>query len=222
MVRKKLIVYLDRKPTEIVIRNYTLFDLEDMIAIQRASFPPPFPSELWWNEEQLREHVTRFPEGALCAEMEGRLIGSMTGLRVSDGQLEGSHTWEGITDRGYIRNHDPNGSTLYVVDVCVVPEMRKAGIGKWLMQSMYEVVVHLHLKRLLGGGRMPGYHRLAKTVSAEDYLTGVAIGEYNDPVISFLLRCGRMPVGVMPNYLEDEESCNNAALMEWKNPFYNE
>ena len=39
--------------------------------------------------------------------------------------------------------------------------MRKAGIGKWLMQSMYETVVHKRLKRLLGGGRMPGYHRVA-------------------------------------------------------------
>ncbi|WP_308634318.1 GNAT family N-acetyltransferase [Paenibacillus silvisoli] len=221
-MRKKLIVYLDRKPIEIVIRNYTLADIEGMIDIQRASFPPPFPSELWWNEEQLREHVTRFPEGAICAEMNGRLIGSMTALRVSESQLEGSHTWEQVTGAGYIRNHDPNGTTLYVVDLCVVPDMRKAGIGKWLMQSMYEVVVHSRLSRLLGGGRMPGYHLHADSVSAEDYLTGVTTGEYNDPVISFLLRCGRMPVGVMPHYLEDEESCNYAALMEWKNPFYNE
>ncbi|SDX77743.1 GNAT family N-acetyltransferase [Paenibacillus sp. CF384] len=221
-MHKQLIVYHLGKPIEIVIRNYKFSDIEGMIAIQRESFPPPFPSELWWNETQLREHITRFPEGALCAEMDGRLIGSMTALLVSEKLLEGVHTWEAVTDSGYIRNHDPDGSTLYVVDLCVIPEMRKAGIGKWLMQSMYEVVIHLRLKRLLGGGRMPGYHRYSESVSAEEYLTGITSGLYNDPVISFLLRCGRLPVGVAQHYLEDEESCGYAALMEWKNPFIHE
>jgi hypothetical protein len=40
-----------------------------------------------------------------------------------------------------------------------------------------------------------------------------------DPVITFLLRCGRTPVGVVAGYLEDEESLNHALLMEWRNPF---
>jgi len=47
----------------------------------------------------------------------------------------------------------------------------------------------------------------------------VTRGELRDPVLTFLLRCGRMPVGVARNYLEDEESLNPAALMEWRNPF---
>ncbi|WP_258171306.1 GNAT family N-acetyltransferase [Paenibacillus sp. R14(2021)] len=216
---KQLIVYADGSPVEIVIRNYTAADFAGMIAIQQASFPPPFPSELWWNEAQLLQHVTLFPDGALCAEMNGRLIGSITGLRIGDEQLLGNHTWASITDNGYIRNHDPQGETLYIVDICVIPELRKAGIGKWLLQSMYELVVHQGMRRLLGGGRMPSYHRYADHVSPEQYLAGIVAGEYRDPVISFLLRCGRMPVGVAAHYLEDEESCNYAALMEWKNPF---
>ncbi|AZN41959.1 GNAT family N-acetyltransferase [Paenibacillus albus] len=220
-MRKSLIVYLNGKPIEIVIRNYSEADIEGMIEIQRISFPPPFPSELWWNEEQLRQHITLFPEGAICAEMNGKLIGSMTALRVIDEQLQGNHSWESITSSGYITNHDPLGSTLYVVDLCVIPELRKAGIGKWLMLSMYEVVIHLRLARLLGGGRMPGYHKVKNEVSAEQYLQGIIEGKFNDPVISFLLRCGRMPVGVAEQYLEDEESCNYAALMEWRNPFIN-
>lgn len=218
-MRKQMIVYAEGKPVEIVIRNYTQSDFAGMIAIQEACFPPPFPSELWWNESQLREHVARFPEGAICAERDGRLIGSITGLRVDDAQLAGSHSWESITDGGYIRNHAPDGDTLYIVDICVVPEMRKSGVGKWLMQSMYETVVHLGLKRLLGGGRMPGYHRYADSVSPDEYLAGIVAGRYNDPVISFLLRCGRMPVGTAEHYLEDEQSCDYAALMEWRNPF---
>jgi ribosomal protein S18 acetylase RimI-like enzyme len=190
-----------------------------MIDVQRASFPPPFPEELWWNEEQLNEHVTRFPEGAICAEIDGRLIGSMTGLIVSLEDYGQSHDWESITGGGYIRNHNPDGDTLYVVDICVIPEYRQSGIGKWLMQTMYETVVQLGLLRLLGGGRMPGYGAHSLEVSPEVYLENVLSGAWKDPVISFLLRCGRMPVGIARNYLEDEQSRNNAVIMEWRNPF---
>jgi ribosomal protein S18 acetylase RimI-like enzyme len=218
-MRKELVVYTDGQPARLTIRNYGPQDFAGLIDVQRASFPPPFPSELWWNEAQLSEHVSRFPEGALCAVAGGEIVGSMTGLLVSDEQLAGKHDWGTLTDNGYIKNHDPAGSTLYVVDICVVPAYRKAGVGKWLMQSMYETVVHLGKQRLLGGGRMPGYYQHAATTTPEQYLENVMTGVWHDPVIGFLLRCGRMPVGIAHEYLEDEESCGYAALMEWRNPF---
>jgi hypothetical protein len=85
---------------------------------------------------------------------------------------------------------------------------------------MYDVVTHLGLKRLLGGGRMPGYHKKANDMTPQEYIHAITKGELKDPVISFLLRCGRTPVHVSENYLEDEESCHYGALMEWKNPFH--
>lgn len=187
--------------------------------MQRLSFPPPFPEELLWNEEQLAEHVDRFPAGALCAECEGKIVASMTGLVVDMDKYGHSHSWADITDNGYIRNHNDNGDTLYVVDICVIPEFRKSGIGKWLMQSMYETVVQLGLTRLLGGGRMPGYSSRAHEATPGEYLRHVIEGKWCDPVVTFLLRCGRTPVGVAENYLEDEQSHNCAAIMEWRNPF---
>jgi ribosomal protein S18 acetylase RimI-like enzyme len=220
MYRKEFYVFDQDRPVPAVIRNYEEKDFPGLIRIQQESFPPPFPSELWWNTEQLKSHVTLFPEGALCVEVNGEIVGSMTGLIVDFDPSHPDHTWEEITDNGYIRNHNPNGNTLYVVDIGVRPAYRKLGLGKWLMLSMYEVVVHLGLERLLGGGRMPGYHKKAHKMTAEQYLEAVVKGELKDPVITFLLRCGRTPVKVVANYLEDEESCNYAALMEWKNPFY--
>lgn len=220
MYRKEFFVFDQDNPIPAVIRNYQQQDFPALIKIQQESFPPPFPSELWWNEEQLTNHVTLFPEGALCIEVDGEMAGSMTGLLVDFNPAHPDHTWEEITDNGYIRNHNPNGDTLYVVDIGVRPAYRKLGLGKWLMQSMYDVVIHKRLKRLLGGGRIPGYHKVADEMSPEQYLEAVIKGELKDPVITFLLRCGRTPVKVAPNYLEDQESCNYAALMEWKNPFY--
>jgi ribosomal protein S18 acetylase RimI-like enzyme len=219
MYRKEFYVFDGDKPTKAIIRNYSEADFEGLIQVQRESFPPPFPSELWWNEEQLRNHVTLFPEGALCVNIAGEIAGSMTALIVEFDPAHPDHTWEEVTDGGYIRNHNPNGNTLYVVDISVKPSFRKLGLGKWLMFSMYHVVVQLRLERLLGGGRMPGYAALAERMSAQEYIESVVRGERKDPVVTFLLRCGRMPVKVVENYLEDEQSRNYGTLMEWKNPF---
>jgi ribosomal protein S18 acetylase RimI-like enzyme len=216
---KKFFVFDQNRSFPVVIRNYKEKDFSDLIRVQQECFPPPFPTELWWNEEQLYNHVTSFPDGALCIEVDGKIAGSMTGLLVDFHSKSPEHTWEEITDNGYIRNHNPYGNTLYVVDISVSPSYRKLGLGKWLMFSMYDVVVHKGLERLLGGGRMPGYHKKVNEMTPDQYLESVIKGELNDPVITFLLRCGRTPLQVVKNYLEDEESCNFATLMEWKNPF---
>ncbi|RXZ01619.1 GNAT family N-acetyltransferase [Fictibacillus sp. S7] len=219
MYRKEFYV-LDRKtPISAVIRNYNEEDFDDLIAVQQESFPHPFPSDLWWEKEQLRNHVELFPQGALCAEINGRMAGSMTSHLVHFQQDDPDHTWEEVTDGGYIRNHQPDGNSLYVVDICVRPSYRKLGIGKCLMNSMYEIVVHHGLERLIGGGRMPGYHEKCSSHTPEAYLESIVKGEFHDPVITFLMSCGRVPVKVVENYLEDEESRNCAVLMEWRNPF---
>lgn len=219
MYKKQLYVFHGDRPIPAIIRNYGEKDIDALIRIQQESFPPPFPSELWWNKEQLMNHITLFPEGALCVEVDGEVVGSMTGLIVNFHPSDADHTWEEITDNGYIRNHNRNGNTLYVVDIGVRPSYRKLGLGKWLMQSMYEVVVQQKLERLLGGSRMPGYHLYASEMTAEQYVHEVIKGKLKDPVITFLLRCGRTPVKVVANYLEDAQSCNYALLMEWRNPF---
>lgn len=218
-MNKQLYVLHNGKPVSVVIRNYTDHDFRALIEAQRLSFPPPFPEELLWDEAQLYEHVHRFREGALCAEVDGRIVGSMTGLIVDMKEYGHQHSWESVTDNGYIRNHRSDGDTLYVVDICVIPEYRKTGVGKWLMQSMYETVVQLRLQRLLGGGRMPGYRAKSHMSTPQQYVDKVLAGEWNDPVITFLLRCGRIPVGIAEQYLEDEDSLNHAVIMEWRNPF---
>ncbi len=216
---QRFYVFDGDRTVPVVIRGYTADDFDELIVIQSETFPPPYPSEQWWNKEQLTQHVTRFPEGALCVEADGVLAGSITSLIVDYDPSEPAHSWADTTDNGYIRTHKPDGNTLYIADICVRPRFRKLGLGKWLIQSLYHVTVQRGLDRLLGGGRMPGYHKYADRMSAESYLEAVVQGKLHDPVITFLLRCGRTPIGVAADYLEDEESCNYGALMEWRNPF---
>lgn len=219
MFHQQFFVLDDGRPVPVIIRNYTPADFDELIVIQSETFPPPYPPEQWWNREQLTNHVTLFPEGALCVEVDGVLAGSVTSLVNNFDPAGPSHSWAEATDQGYIRNHKPDGNTLYIADICVRPQFRKLGLGKWLIQSLYHVTVQLGLERLLGGGRMPGYHKVSNEMTAEEYVDAVIRGDLKDPVITFLLHCGRTPVGVTADYLEDEESCNYAALMEWRNPF---
>ncbi|NMO97911.1 GNAT family N-acetyltransferase [Paenibacillus lemnae] len=214
-------VFDGHTPVPAIIRNYTPEDFEELMVIQSETFPPPYPPEQWWNEEQLHNHVTIFPEGALCVEVDGVLAGSITSLIVDYDPKVPAHSWAETTNDGYIGTHQPNGNTLYIADICVRPRFRRLGLGKWLIQALYHVTVEQDLERLLGGGRMPGYHEHAPGMTAEEYLDQVVTGTLKDPVITFLLRCGRTPLGVAANYLQDEESCNYAALMEWRNPFKN-
>ncbi|EWH21509.1 acetyltransferase [Bacillus haynesii] len=204
---------------QVDIRNYSKKDIPDLIALQRECFPPPFPEDLLWNEKQLYSHIERFPEGALCAASEGRIIGSMTTLMIDFDPQHPHHRWDEVTDNGYIGTHQNDGNSLYVVDISVSPDYRKLGIGKRLMQSMYELTVFKGLKRLIGGGRIPHYYKSAAEMTPEQYVQAVLDGEKRDPVLSFLLHCGRSPVCVIPGYIEDEESLDYAVLMEWKNPF---
>ena len=217
--RRQFYVFDGSRPVPALIRSYTEADFDELIVIQSETFPPPYPPEQWWNKEQLSEHVTRFPEGALCIEVDGVLAGSVTSLIVDYDLNEPDHSWAEVTDNGYIRTHHPDGNTLYVADVCVRPRFRKLGLGRHLIESLYFVTVQMGLCRLLGGGRMPGYRKVSCEMSPEAYLEAVVRGDIRDPVITFLLRCGRTPVRAAAEYLEDEESCNYAALMEWRNPF---
>lgn len=219
-MRKQAIVSDGKRNCTATVRNYESKDFGQLIEVQAESFPPPYPAELWWNEAQLEQHVARCPEGALCVEVDGRIAGSMTALRRTLAGGDG-HSWASVTDDGYIRNHEPDGDTLYVVDLCVRPAYRALGLGRLLIQTMHETVVQLGCRRLLSGGRMPGYHKHADRLTPEQYLAEVTAGRLRDPVVSFLLGCGRLPVGVAHGYLEDEQSCSCAALMEWRNPFLN-
>ncbi|AIY04676.1 GCN5-related N-acetyltransferase [Planococcus sp. PAMC 21323] len=221
MYKKKQYVFNDNKSVLVEIRQYTKSDFPALMAIQKESFPPPFPVELLWNSEQLTNHTELFPKGAICIEVEGEMAGSITTLLTDFDPEQPKHTWEDVTDNGYIRNHNPEGKTLYIVDICIRPKYRSLKLGQLLMQAMYERVVHDKLDRVLGGGRMPRFHEFSNRLTAEQYAEQVVKGEIKDPVISFLLRCGRTPVCVVENYLEDIESEGHALLMEWKNPFQN-
>src|SRR5665647_515440 len=100
---------------KIIIRNIVRADFENIIELQLICFPNMLP----WKLEQLESHIRIFPEGQICVEYDGKIIGSCSSLIVNfDDYLE-QHTYSEITDKGYISKHNTLGVNLYGMEVMV-------------------------------------------------------------------------------------------------------
>ncbi|MCK0469985.1 GNAT family N-acetyltransferase [Halalkalibacter sp. APA_J-10(15)] len=197
-------------------RMYTLDDFEALLTIQKEAFPPPFPEELWWSKDQITAHMNTFAEGAIIAELDGVIVGSATSTLIH--YTGKPHTWEEVADQGYMTNSfDPNGDSLYGIDLCVRPSYRSKGIATALYEARKALVRQNGYKRFLAGCRIPNYHQYADELDVQTYIQAVQAGEVKDLVLTFMIKQGLTPLKALPNYIDDEESRHYAVLVEWKN-----
>ncbi|UOY91030.1 GNAT family N-acetyltransferase [Ectobacillus sp. JY-23] len=210
---------LDLKKYEkkIIIRNLTFKDIDSIIELQASCFPGMEP----WTRKQLRSHLEHFQEGQFCAEFEGKIIGSCSSLIVNFDEYDDRHTWDDITDNGYITNHDPDGYNMYGIEVMVHPEYRRMKIGHRLYEARKDLARRLNLKSIIIGGRIPNYHKYAHEMSPREYVEQVMLHKIYDPVLSFQLLNGFTLMRINPGYLPDDKASNQyATLMEWNNVDY--
>ena len=203
--------------TQFCVRQMTLEDAPAVIALQRRAFPGMPP----WTEEQLARHLGVFPEGQLVvADKTGRIVGSASSLIIDwDDYAESAH-WSVITGQGTFDTHNPIGKTLYGADLGVDPEVRRQGIGTLLYEARKQVIRERGLKRMLTGGRIPGYDDIADQMTPKEYVAEVIEGKRKDPALTFQLENGLVVLDVVPDYLQDTESHGFATVLEWLNPEY--
>ena len=77
-----------------------------------------------WEREQFESQVTRFPEGQICIEDNGKVVAAAISLIVKYSRWGQSHRYWDIVGNGYLTTHDPKGDVLYGVDVFVHPDYR--------------------------------------------------------------------------------------------------
>ena len=194
--------------TNIILREIKIEDYEEIVKLQKACFPKMEP----WSKDELKSHVLKFPEGQLCVEYEGKIIGSASSLIVQLDEYDEAHTFNDISNHGYINNHDPEGDTLYGIEVMVHPEFRAMKIGRRLYEARKKLAMQLNLKRIVVGGRMPSY---------KDYSDKVVDKSIYDPVLTFQLANGFVLKKILSDYLEeDTESKGYGTLLEWINYHY--
>ncbi|HVT14266.1 MAG TPA: GNAT family N-acetyltransferase [Fimbriimonadaceae bacterium] len=193
-------------------------DVGQAAALQRSCFPAPFPEELLWTEEHLRRHIELFPEGQFVALGEVGVIGSASNCIVSENAWFAHRSWDETVGGPMLRNHDRMGSTLYGLDISVHPDCRGSGVMRALYSARFELVEELGLARYGTAVRIPGfadYELQNSGVSPEDYVQAVVDGRAADRTLTPMLRVGLRPVGVIRDYMEDPESHNCAAVLEW-------
>jgi len=204
-------------PERVRVRRLRISDFDQIVAIQLACFPGMKP----WKREQIESQIKTFPQGQLCVEYDGEVVASAASLVVSYDMHSDWHDWREIADNGYIRNHEPNGDTLYGIEIMVHPKYRGRRLSRRLYDARKELARAMNLTRIVIGGRIPGYGRHADEMSADEYIERVQDKELYDPVFTAQVANGFELVRLIPNYLPgDQESRGYATFLEWINHDY--
>jgi ribosomal protein S18 acetylase RimI-like enzyme len=208
-----------QNPPGVIIRNTLPADIPKVVGLQKESFPFLARYGNIWHPEELQSHLRIFPQGQFVAvEPDGTVVGSASTLIVSLDPEYAEHTWKEITAGGIFTNHNPEGDSLYGADISTHPKYRHEGIGKMLYNARKQLVTKLNLRRMIGGGRLFNYCEFASRMSVLEYAQRVVKRELRDPVLSFEIDNEFKFIKILPNYLDDVRSLNNASFIEWLNP----
>lgn len=210
---------LEEFEAHLTVRQLTLDDYDELVAMGNLCFPG-MPS---WERDQIESQLEIFPEGQICVEYDGELVASSTSLIVDFDHYEDWHNWREIADNGYIRNHDPEGDTLYGIEIMVHPEYRGLKLARRLYEARKELCRQRNIPRIIIGGRISGYGKHADELTPRQYVERVMRRQLFDPVLTIQLSNGFVLRRLIPNYLpDDSDSRGYATFLEWTNLDYNE
>ncbi|MGK9368629.1 GNAT family N-acetyltransferase [Melioribacter sp. Ez-97] len=208
---------LDQFQKKIIIRNLRLEDYDNLVELEKKSFPGMKP----WTKEQIESQLRIFPEGQIVIEYKKKLIASSSSLIIDMDIYDEEHSWFDISSKGYITNHNPQGDTLYGIEIMVDPAYRGMKLARRLYEARKELARQKNLKRIVIGGRVPGYNDFKDKISIEEYVDRVSRKVIYDPVLTTQLSNGFVLKRLIPEYLNtDKESAGYATLLEWTNLNY--
>jgi len=199
------------------VRHWREEDIPAIVECQRAAYSE-FPESHLCDERLYRMQLAAFPEGQILAEVNGRVIGYTTSLIV---QLDDDAPWlnySEITGVATFSTHNPSGDTLYGADIAVHPDFQGTGVAARLYERRKRMLTHFNLRRMVAGGRIPGYRERAGAMTAEEYVEKVVAGELFDPALTVHLNAGYQVRGVVLSYMRDAASLDYATYLEMPNP----
>ncbi len=192
-------------------------DYDDVVSLQLKCFP----GMKTWTKEQFLSQIAIFAEGQICIHYKNKLVASSSSLILDFNLYSEWHSWHEIADSGFIRNHNPNGNTLYGIEIMVDPEYRGFKLARRLYNARKELAKKYNLMRIVLGGRIPGYSKYAGKMNAREYVDKVVQKILFDPVLTTQISNDFVLKRLIPNYLTgDEESKGYATFLEWANIDY--
>ena len=109
------------------------------------------------SRDQIESQIRHFPEGQIVVEYEEEVVASANCLIVDFDRYAEWHNWKEIADNGYIRNHTPDGDTLYGIEIMVHPECRGMRLSRRLYDERKRIAREHNIARIIIAGRIPGY-----------------------------------------------------------------
>jgi predicted amidohydrolase/GNAT superfamily N-acetyltransferase len=206
-----------RQIASLTVRNAVAGDIPEIVSLVARAY-----SEMpGYDAGMIQGQLTHYPEGQFVVEYEGAVVGYAACFRIDEKTALAQHTWYEITGGGYAARHDPAGEWLYGMEVCVDPDRRRLRIGQRLYDARRRLCESEELKGIVFGGRMPGWSKRIKAFPDPlEYISAVRDKRIVDPIVSFHVRSGFEPIGVLDNYLaSDKASGGKAAHMVWRNPY---
>ena len=208
---------LEKLGKKIRVRRLRKSDYPAVKRLQLKCFPGMGP----WTPEQFESQLKHFADGQICVEYQRKVVASSSSLIVDFKRYTDWHNWREIADSGYIRNHDPEGDTLYGIEIMVDPDMRGTKLARRLYEARKQIARDHNLLRIMIGGRIPGYGKVAEEMSAREYVERVMEKSMVDQVLTPQLANGFVLKRLIPNYLPaDSESRGYATFLEWTNLDY--
>lgn len=176
-----------------------------------------------WTQKEFSALLKNFPEGQICIEDKGVVVAGALSVIVKYSHYGDKHTYEQIIGKGKFDTHNPDGETLYGVDIFVHPEYRNLRLGRRLYDARKEICENLNLRGIIAGGRIPGYLEHADDLTPRQYIEQVRNKEIFDPILSFQLSNDFHVRKILKGYLpQDKQSKAYATLLEWINVYYEE
>lgn len=216
----KTITSTPARRSHVIIRQMVKEDIPQVVELQKAAFPVMAAQGVYWKPDQLKAHLKVFPQGQFVAEYREKIVGSCSSLIIKLKSEYQVHTWKEACGDSFFKNHDPKGDSLYGADVSSHPDHRRLGIATKLYDARKKLAIDLNLRRIIAGARLINYCEHAKELSPLEYVAKVKKHQVKEPVLSFQLRNGFKFIKIMPNYMKDPRSLNNATFIEWKNPYF--
>lgn len=200
-------------------RKLTLDDYQDLKASMEQAYDTMGGSI--WSKESIARLLNLFPDGQLCISVDDKVVACSLSIIVDYDQFGDKHTYRLITGNYTFSTHNPNGDTLYGIEIFVSPDYRGLRLGRRLYEARKELCENLNLKSIIAGGRIPGYHAYAQTLTPRQYIDKVKSKELYDPTLTFQISNDFHVRKVLKNYLPgDHESHEFATLIEWNNIYY--
>jgi len=189
-------------------------DFEAVVALQLRCFPGMKP----WSQAQFESQLRHFPEGQIGILIDGRLVASSASLVLDYAEYTDWSNWHDLSDHGLIKNHDPEGDTLYGIELMVDPDYRGRKLARRLYDARKSLCRQMDLARMMIGGRIPGYASHKERLTATQYVEQVVARTHFDEVLTAQLANGFSLRELVPDYLpSDEDSSGWATCLEWVN-----